>query len=69
MLYDEEAGGDLKATLEHLNVGSQAMSEDLEAVQHNFLLRGTFKKLEKQRAKEAEAQRAEATAAQPVPRS
>lgn len=47
LLHDAQAGADLKATLTHLNRGSRLLSEDLEAIQHNFLLRGFFKKREK----------------------
>jgi phospholipid/cholesterol/gamma-HCH transport system substrate-binding protein len=48
LLHDEEAGADLKETLENLNEGSVLLSENLEAMQHNFLLRGFFKKKEKE---------------------
>jgi phospholipid/cholesterol/gamma-HCH transport system substrate-binding protein len=47
LLNDAQAAADLKATLEHLNTGTQKLDEDLEAAQHNFLLRGYFKKKEK----------------------
>jgi phospholipid/cholesterol/gamma-HCH transport system substrate-binding protein len=41
---DEEAGTDLKGTLDNLHLGSRLLVEDLQAAQHNFLLRGYFKK-------------------------
>lgn len=44
LLNDEEAGKNLKATLENLRGGSKKLDEDLEALQHNFLFRGFFKK-------------------------
>jgi phospholipid/cholesterol/gamma-HCH transport system substrate-binding protein len=47
LLNDQQAAADLKATLNNLNSGSQKLDEDLEALQHNFLLRGFFKKKEK----------------------
>lgn len=50
LLHDEDAGAHLKASLKNLESSSKKLDEDLEAVQHNFLLRGFFKK----RAKEAE---------------
>ena len=47
LLHDQEAAAQLKATLENLNRGSALLADDLEAAQHNFLLRGFFKKREK----------------------
>ena len=49
LLHDEAAGAHLKASLKNLESSSKKLDEDLEAVQHNFLLRGFFKK----KAKEA----------------
>ena len=44
LLNDEQAGKNLKMTLENLQGGSKRLDEDLEALQHNFLFRGFFKK-------------------------
>lgn len=49
LLHSEEVADDLRATMEHLRTSSQKMDEDLEALQHNFLLRGFFRKREKAR--------------------
>jgi len=44
LLRDEEVAAQLKSTMRNLETSSQKLDEDLEAVQHNFLLRGFFKK-------------------------
>ncbi|HXB94757.1 MAG TPA: MlaD family protein [Puia sp.] len=47
LLHDENAAADLQRTLKNLRVSSKELSDDLEAIQHNFLLRGFFRKKEK----------------------
>ena len=49
LLDDPQAAADLKATLANLNAGTEKLDENMEALQHNFLLRGYFK--EKNKAK------------------
>lgn len=44
LLNDEQSAGEIKNTLQNLQSASKKLDEDLEAVQHNFLLRGFFKK-------------------------
>ena len=43
-LSDEKTAAGVKNTLQNLQSASKKLDEDLEAVQHNFLLRGFFKK-------------------------
>jgi len=51
LLGDEELAGDLKTMLKNLKSGSQKLDEDLEAIQHNFLFRGYFRKKAKIKSK------------------
>ena len=44
LLNDSEMAASLKTTLKNLETGSKKLDEDLEALQHNFLLRRFFKK-------------------------
>jgi phospholipid/cholesterol/gamma-HCH transport system substrate-binding protein len=48
LLHDQDAADNLQRTLKNLRVSSQELSEDLEAIQHNWLLRGFFRKKDKQ---------------------
>lgn len=50
LLNDEKTATDIKEMLGNLKTASKKLDEDLEAAQHNFLLRGFFKS----RAKEEE---------------
>lgn len=44
LLSDEKTAAGLKITLQNLQSASKKLDEDLEAAQHNFLLRGFFRK-------------------------
>ena len=44
LLNDEKSAANIKVILKNLQSSSQKLDEDLEALQHNFLLRGFFRK-------------------------
>jgi phospholipid/cholesterol/gamma-HCH transport system substrate-binding protein len=50
LLNDTKAGADLKKAFSNLNTASKKLDEDLEAAQHNFFLRGYFRKKAKAEA-------------------
>ncbi len=47
LLNDEELAVRLKSTITNLDSASKNLNEDLIAMQHNFLLRGYFRKKKK----------------------
>jgi phospholipid/cholesterol/gamma-HCH transport system substrate-binding protein len=51
LLNDPKAGNDLQLLLANLQSGSKKLDENMEALQHNFLLRGFFRKKAKQEKK------------------
>ncbi len=46
---NQQVGADLKTMADNLATGSLKLNEDLEAVQHNFLFRGYFRRQAKQK--------------------
>lgn len=44
LLNDKETATDIRATIKNLQAGTQKLDENMEALQHNFLLRGFFRK-------------------------
>jgi phospholipid/cholesterol/gamma-HCH transport system substrate-binding protein len=51
LLNDPKGAEQVRSTLNYLQQSSVKLNDDLEAVQHNFLLRGFFKKRAKEQAK------------------
>jgi phospholipid/cholesterol/gamma-HCH transport system substrate-binding protein len=47
LLKDKETAAEIKATIKNLQAGTQKLDENMEALQSNFLLRGFFKKKNK----------------------
>lgn len=52
LLKDSAMTTKLNQSLDHIEKGTDAFNQDMEALKHNFLLRGYFRKLEKQKEKE-----------------
>lgn len=44
LLHDEQSAANIKVILQNLRSGTKKLDEDLEAIQHNFLFRGYFRK-------------------------
>jgi phospholipid/cholesterol/gamma-HCH transport system substrate-binding protein len=53
LLSDKAAANQLRQTIENAEQATNKLDANMEALQHNFLLRGYFRKQEKRRAKEA----------------
>jgi phospholipid/cholesterol/gamma-HCH transport system substrate-binding protein len=51
LLHDKSSAIALKSIISNLDSSTQKLDEDLEALQHNFLLRGYFKKKDKEESK------------------
>jgi phospholipid/cholesterol/gamma-HCH transport system substrate-binding protein len=51
LIYDTASANRLKQTLVNVEIGTKKFSESMEALKHNFLLRGYFKKEEKKNKK------------------
>ena len=44
LLNDKETAADIRATIKNLQTSTKKLDENMEALQHNFLLRGFFRK-------------------------
>ena len=54
MLTDTSFVNHLDSSLENIEEASEKFNENMEALKHNFFFRGYFRKLERQKAKEAD---------------
>lgn len=54
LLHDTTLSTNLSSTMKNLNSSSHKLDENMEAAQHNFLLRGFFRKKEKEKKKKEE---------------
>jgi phospholipid/cholesterol/gamma-HCH transport system substrate-binding protein len=52
LLKDSSMTTKLNQSLDHIEKGTDAFNQNMEALKHNFLLRGYFRKLEKQKQKQ-----------------
>lgn len=52
LLHDEQSAENLKSAIRNLDSSSQKLNENMEGLQHNFLLRGYFKKKDKDEQKQ-----------------
>ena len=59
LLTDTALSGQLRQTVRHAALSTQKLNQSMEALQHNFLLRGYFRRQQKKRAKALEKQAAE----------
>lgn len=55
IVRDTALVNDLKSTIKNINEGTEKFNENMEALKHNFLTRGYFRKLERQEKKAAKA--------------
>ncbi|ASU34771.1 MlaD family protein [Mucilaginibacter xinganensis] len=65
LLKDSTLAKNLSKSMDNVQKGTDAFAQDMEALKHNFLLRGYFKNLEKQRLKEKNKNNVPATTTNP----
>ena len=54
LLHDTSLSTNISATMKNLKTSTQKLDENMEAAKHNFLLRGFFKKKDKEKKKQEE---------------
>jgi len=67
LLRDTTLSDNISTTMRNLKSSSKKLDENMEAAQHNFLLRGFFKKKEKEKKKQEEEKKKEAEEAKKNP--
>ncbi|HUB60262.1 MAG TPA: MlaD family protein [Puia sp.] len=65
LLRDTTLSANISSTMKNLNSSSRKLDENMEAAQHNFLLRGFFKKKEREKKKQEEEEQKKKEARQP----
>lgn len=60
LIQDKSIADDLDKTMENLKKSSKGLNENMEAAKHNFLLKGYFKKKEKEKKEKEEKAKEEA---------
>ena len=56
LLHDTTLSSNISSTMKNLNSSTKKLDQNMEAAQHNFLLRGFFKKKQREKQKKAEEQ-------------
>jgi phospholipid/cholesterol/gamma-HCH transport system substrate-binding protein len=54
LFHDQGAATNMRVTVENLRAGTKKFDEDMEALQHNFLFRGFFRKRAKQQQQQTQ---------------
>jgi phospholipid/cholesterol/gamma-HCH transport system substrate-binding protein len=57
LLRDTTLSSNISATMQNLNSSTKKLDQNMEAAQHNFLLRGFFKKKDKEKKKQEEEEK------------
>lgn len=57
LLRDTSLSSNISATMQNLNSSTKKLDQNMEAAQHNFLLRGFFKKKDKEKKKQEEEEK------------
>jgi phospholipid/cholesterol/gamma-HCH transport system substrate-binding protein len=57
LLHDTTLSSNISSTVKNLKSSSQKLDQNMEAAQHNFLLRGFFKKKEREKKKKEEEEK------------